>query len=389
MKNLCLSLLVGLGVLLLSLTPAQALYQTSSNILEIAEDEVIDDDVFLSSKTVYVRGTINGDLYVLGGEVEINGTVNGDVTIIGGTINLSGIVSEDVRLIGGDINVNNAEIGDDLNLVGGSLIVDNSSTVGGSLVSLGGSLTNKADVGNHFVAVGGSISLNNHVGGDVEIGSPAFTIGPEASISGSLKYPEEADAQIAESASVSGEIVKFPSTSKSRDFTRFGRNAAETGATLWGMNLAFKSWSYLAALLVGWLLLYLFPKASLGIATTLKTKAGTSILVGFLMLILAGPIFVTLLLTIIGIPLALIFLAQFLLFTYLAKLAVGMAIGLGLKNQFSWDKLSNATTLAVGLLAFYLLTLVPVLSFFINMLAFLAGIGAFYIWGWRKVRPAA
>lgn len=386
MKNFCLSLLVGMGALLLSFTPVQALYQTSSEILEIGEDEVIDDDVFLSSKTIYIRGTINGDVYVLGGEVEINGTINGDVTVIGGNINLSGMVSEDVRLIGGDITVNDAEIGDDLNLIGGSLTVDNSSTVGGSLVSIGGSLTNRADVGNHFVAVGGSISLNNHVGGDVEIGSPALIIGPEASISGSLKYPEEADSQIAESASVSGEVVRFPATAKSRELTRVKESAPEAGAALWSLNLTFKTWSYFAALLVGLLLLYFFPQAGLEIAENLRTKALPSLLVGFLVFVLVGPVFLMLLLTVIGIPLALLLLAKFLILLYLTKLVVGMAIGITLKEQFNWDKLGNTLTLITGLAVYYLITLIPVVSFFISMLAIFAGLGAIYIWGWRHFR---
>src|SRR3989338_6223614 len=71
----------------------------------VAQDEVIDDDLFIGWETVLIEGTINGDLYVAGGSVIVKGTVNGDILAAGGTIDISGIVMDDIRTAGENINI--------------------------------------------------------------------------------------------------------------------------------------------------------------------------------------------------------------------------------------------------------------------------------------------
>ena len=76
-------------------------------------------------------------------------------------------------------------------------------------------------------------------------------------------------------------------------------------------------------------------------------------------------------------------LAKYLIDLYLAKLVVGLAIGLALRDQFEWRKITPYMALALGLIVYYLLGLVPVLNFFTGLLTLFAGLGALYVWKWN------
>lgn len=379
MKKILLGLLLALPAFFVSTTASQALYMTSEQVVEIAADETIDDDVFLAGGTVFVRGTINGDLYAAGGTIEIDGTVTGDIIAAGGTILISGTVGQDIRAAGGTITISNTEIADGVSLAGGSLTIDGNSSVGGSFLAAGGTVNNRADVGRHFIVGAGTVSLNGNVGGDAEIGSGSLSIGPGVSIGGNLRYPETSESQIAETASISGTVEQFAT-----DYDRPGfAGEADAAKAIWAANYAFQVWSFFAALLVGLLTLYLLPKTSLGMAETLRNAAPKSLLIGFITFMLAGPVLLMLFISMIGIPLALILTALYLVSMYMAKLVVGLSVGLALRDQFDLKNVGPYLALVIGLALYYLLGMIPVLGFFVSLLTIFAGLGAMYLWTWN------
>lgn len=67
--------------------PAQA--AEIDNDGELAVDEVVNDDVFLTGEKVTMDGTVNGILFASGETVTINGTVNGDALLFGSTVILA------------------------------------------------------------------------------------------------------------------------------------------------------------------------------------------------------------------------------------------------------------------------------------------------------------
>jgi hypothetical protein len=59
----------------------------------LANGEVIDNDVFATGENVVIDGTIQGDAIILGNQVEINGTVNGSLFVIGQQVMIQGEVA--------------------------------------------------------------------------------------------------------------------------------------------------------------------------------------------------------------------------------------------------------------------------------------------------------
>jgi cytoskeletal protein CcmA (bactofilin family) len=355
--------------------PAEARVITGKTTAVVNEDEVIGEDLFIAAESVTINGTVEGDVYAAGGSVEINGTVTGDVLAAGGNLILSGSVGQDVRAAGGSILVNNAEIAKGATLAGGSITIDSESSIGGSLLTAGGNITNRAPIGRDLLIGAGSAVINAPVQGEVLAGVESLQIGPNASIAGDLSYPTSADTNISPAASISGTIKEV----LSKGTEDLSKPARDLGAAWSGAHTGLKIWSYLSAMVVGALLLYFLPKVSTGVADTLSERPLASVLWGFVAFLLVGPLFFMLLFTILGIPLAFLLLLFFFIDLYLTKLVVGLALGQWLTGRFGWG-LSLFLTLALGLGVYYLLQLVPILSFFVSFLGTLAGLGAIVVY---------
>ena len=97
--------------------------------------------------------------------------------------------------------------------------------------------------------------------------------------------------------------------------------------------------------------------------------------------ILAGPALLLALMTVVGIPLALIFGALYLIDLYVAKLFVGMALGRWLKKVLN-QKWSKYLSFILGLAAFYVLSALPVVGFIVGVVGLLTGLGALF--GYKK-----
>ena len=348
----------------------------------VAKDEVIDDDLFISGDEVIFEGTVNGDLYAVGGVVTIRGTVNGDVLAAGGNIEISGEIADDVRVAGGNIRIDEATIGDSVSVVGGNISIDDETTIGGGLVFAGGSIVSRADVGRGIVGGGGSVTLEGVVVKDAHVGGEMLTLGSGAQVGGDLIYTSEREPRLVGEATVSGQIREFKPEGlriaqgiDREEVERFGRGIFR------GMQAGFRVWSYVAALLVGVVMLATIPKHSRGVVETLEKRFLGSLGWGFVVFILAGPALLLALMTVVGIPLALIFGALYLIDLYVAKLFVGMALGRWLKKVLN-QKWSKYLSFILGLAAFYVLSALPVVGFIVGVVGRLTGLGALF--GYKK-----
>ncbi|MCH7541465.1 hypothetical protein IH981_01650, partial [Patescibacteria group bacterium] len=132
---------------------------------------------------------------------------------------------------------------------------------------------------------------------------------------------------------------------------------------------------WISTFIIGLLLIKLFPRFSRETVSTLRKRPWSSLGIGFLTLILTPIVFVILLITVIGIPLALILLALYLISLYLARIFVIYWIGLTLFER-TGRKIHEVWALIVGLVVYYIITLVPIAGGLATLLVVLFGLGA-------------
>jgi hypothetical protein len=344
----------------------------SGDTVIIEKDEVIDRDFFAGGEILKVFGTINGDLYAAGGTVVIDGVINGDLLVAGGTVTISGHVTDDVRAAGGQININ-GEVGRNLTVAGGNIDIGSNAKLVGSVVIAGGNVNIDAPIVGNLNAGVGNLILSSTVGGDIEAGLGTATLTKNAQVGGDFIYWSEEDASIAEGASISGIVTRNdPSSWSEKDIEVTKQQVGQFRKFFGGTAVVY---SIITTLITGLLLLRFFPKFSLKVTETLSQRTWASLGWGFLTLVGFPVLFVVGLLTIVGIPTALILLAFYMIYIYISKMFVLLWAGNYLSSKID-RKMSSYGLFILGLVAYTVIGLIPYVGRFVGPFTLLFGLGA-------------
>ena len=171
--------------------------------------------------------------------------------------------------------------------VGGDIVIEEDENVKGSVVCIGGDITVLGIVEGDVFALGGDITLRDGsvVEGDVN------------SIGGTVRTSRYAD--------LGGDNNQFSVSLFEGDWTESGW----VSATIW-------VFVFLAVFICGWLLLYLAPHRSAVVGEFIRARIWSSFFVGLALCAAFLPAFAILMITVIGIPLALLlpFIYGFVMF---------------------------------------------------------------------------
>lgn len=358
--------------LLLLLYPVSFVFAQEQSIV-VTPDEVIEQNpYFAAGDNVTISGTIVGDAYVAGGAVTIDGTIEGDLIVAGGTVRITGEVTNDIRGASGQLTINGV-VGGNITYGTGTLDISEDSSIGGYILAAGGNTYIAGPVTGDAWLAGGNINLRSEVGGNLMATTENLELSPGASVAGNLTYWSENDANIHEGATVSGEITMNELESKDIQLPSDMRHQARQGFA--GMRYAGAIFGALSAFIIGLILLKIYPNYSKEVADTISESPWKSLGIGFAGVFLLPIAFIILLATVVGIPLALILLAGYGIYIYLAKIFVMYWAGLKIS-----PKSKGIVQLLIGVAVFYLIRLLlPIGGGFVSLFATLFGFGALLI----------
>lgn len=305
--------------------------------------------------TVGAYETVDGDLEAFAGSVVVRGTVTGDLTAVSGDVLITGTVEGDVQAAAGSVEIRGT-VGGDVEVAAGTVSVGPNATIDGSL-----------QAGAERVTIDGTIAE------DAEIGAQRTILGPSASIGGDLTYGGRL-AQ-ADGATVDGEIERAP-----------GQVTVSVGPDL--PSPLVSVYGLLVTALAASILLVVFPRFSDDVALRGREHPLRSAAIGLAAAVAAIAAFVVLLITIIGIPLALVLAVLAAIVVWIGAIYARYVIGAWLVGLTG---VSNRwVALLVGLLVVAALGLVPIVGGLIRAVIVLLGFGALAsaLWG-RYERPSA
>jgi carbonic anhydrase/acetyltransferase-like protein (isoleucine patch superfamily) len=359
---------------------AKVVYQEKGEVV-IAKGETLDDDLFVGSESLLMDGSILGSVFVGTGRYTQTGSIKGDLVL--GTENalISGTIGGDIYVGAGDVVLSKAVVGGNVIAGAGSVTIDNASQIGGSLIAGSGNLKNAAPVGRNVVVGAGTIYLDSKVGKEARLGGGEIALGPSTNIAGNVTYSfdEESDNLTQDQkAVIGGTISRYTPPVSEHDMAKSKEDMRKFGM------VAGRGWliiSFIGSLLVGFLLLKLFPKTSLGLSTQVKSDLLRSLGIGFLIIVFAAPVLLVLSLTVIGLPLAGLLFLLLLVAVFIAKLVASYALGRFVATQFNWNKMGVYATAFVGLAIFYLLRAVPPIGWITSFLFTWTGLGAIWLAG--------
>lgn len=324
-----LALVVLLSPLATGLATAQSVQGASGSIV-VDEGETV-DSVEGAAGTIVVRGTVEGDLSGAAGSIRIaeTGRVDGNVRAGAGTVVVAGTV-------GGD-----AEVG------AGAFELTETGRVDGSI-----------DVG------AASVDVDGAVGGDVRAAADSVVIGPNADVTGEFRY-DAAEFTRSPDATVAGGVVEDASLRGDAGVGFGGDFVPSWFGAAYGLavNLA-----------LGAVLLLAFPRFSRDVADRVGEGPLASGGVGILALIVTPILLALVAITLIGIPLALVGVAA-----YVVALWVGSVYGRYALGSWVLDRLGRPNrwvALLLGVVVVALIGLIPWVGGLVDLLVLLLGLGA-------------
>ncbi|MEA4924465.1 MAG: polymer-forming cytoskeletal protein [Syntrophomonadaceae bacterium] len=317
----------------------------SGNNVTVKAD--VDGDIFAAGQSIIIDGNINGDIIAGANTIRINGNIKGDVRAAANSIDIYGQIEGSVTGAGNNINLREASI------------IKRDALLFGNAVDASGSISGQA--------MGGAkqINLNGPIGNDVRIWDvDKLTLGPAAAVNGMVTYNSANEAQIDARAKVGSMARLNPPVKPAPNHPRQGIPwlgvlwSLAAGTIIWGVFRLF------------------FPRLFPRLAQNTIDRPWPTLGWGFLAVLLLPLAALVLMLTVIGIPLALILIAAFIIILGLSKILTADAISRYLAAHYNWEK--GGPFLAVFLVTFLvliLITKIPILSFFLNVIIISTAMG--------------
>lgn len=337
-------------------------------------DEVFDNVYFAAGENVNINAQFNDDVYVAGSNVVISGVIEGDLLVAGANLVINAEIKGDLRALGATVRLNN-KISKNATIGAADLTLTEEAEIGKNLIFGAGNVNLESKINKNLYGGGGNILLNNQVGGNVYLGvdpEGSLVLYPQTDIAGNLEYTATNKADLKPGAQIGQE----------ERFSQMDRKTAQDfkAMSFKGFGVAFWLISLLGALLVGFVLVYIFKDFINQTQKIFTEKIAWSMLIGFIYLIVTPIALIIIAVTMIGLPLALIAGALYVISLYLSKIFVGIYIGDKLiRSLFKKEKFNLVWAMVLGVIVVYLLLAIPILGLLIRLLVCVWGLGVLLI----------
>lgn len=330
---------------------------------EIPEELGVKKETFFAfNEYVKIDDSINDDVIAIAKKIEINGSVKGDVLAIAEEIKINGDVMGDVRIISRNVHIN-SKIKKNVNILGMDAQISGTAEIGGNILFSINKFSSNGIIKGSLKGFARNFEIGNLVEGDIDVTiakNGSVSLLPGTTIRGNLFYSSPREAIVGENATVLGQI-------------NHSRSSEKAGSKK--INLFNKIISLFSLLAVGLVLLSLFKQSVRMMNEKLLNESAKCFLWGALFIIFIPIISILLMLTIIGLPLALILLALYAVILYVSQVLTGIALGRILFVKLK-RPLSDLGEMILGMLLFTILVSLPIIGAPLRILGILWGTGA-------------
>jgi hypothetical protein len=317
---------------------------------ELRLEEEVPGDAVLIGSSIDVAAPVNGDGVIAGRELELRGPFRNDLYAAGARVRLDGSVAGNARIIGAEVSL------------GPDSTIDGGVSIGAARADIAGS------VDGYLQVAAGNTTISGRVAGDLEVSGEQLQLAPSAQIDGSLVFTGPQPASVAPGARVNGEIRHVPSS----DASDSGSWSAAGGV--------FAVISVLGLATVGVLLWTLWPRFTRSAIDAATKRSGRAFLTGLALAAGVPLIVVLLLVSIVGIPLAVFAGSAYLMLFPLGYLLAGATIAEQLVERFRSRRIGRTPrrllALSLALLLLAMLAFVPMVGAFSIVALTLLGMGA-------------
>jgi cytoskeletal protein CcmA (bactofilin family) len=381
------------GVVLFSCSISFASIFIGAQSRSFLQDTLFDDDLYFAGNNIRFESQVSGDLVGACQEFVYAGHTRGNINWAARKITIAGPVDGSVRVFAQNIDINSplgrnliafaqainigpaAEIAKDANLYAAQVIFEGKAA---------GRLTIDADL----------VSISGSIGGDLRIRANDLEIKPNTVIEGNLVYKSPIEAKIPAGAVVKGE-VKWTQIEKGAQTQKYHAFRPITFmifsfsilnflfsliifllALILG-NTALIPLMYLALIASGVVILSLTKNKAIKAVAIMRARPWVSLALGLVILLLFPLATGLAILTLVGIPLAVIILFGCAILLLVGAVYVAVYVGSFICRIFNIKKKEpSLVCLVTGMVTLATLCLIPVIGWFVVIAVMMFGLGA-------------
>ena len=366
---------LGLVIMLLAFSLSGfSLERRHTDIVTVRSGDTVEDTLLATGNIVRIEGVVNGDLLAFGGTVEIRGTVKGDLVTFAKRIVISGTVEGNIFTFSNSLDLD-GQLNHSLYGLMQSLRVNDRGRVGEGILVGAADVTLEGDVHRSVNIYAGTANVSGSVGRELAMAGDNLTLTNTARVGGNLtaRVRHLANVHIADGATITG-TREIHVRARENRFTR--------------PSFYFFSAIWLAAsMLVGWLILALFPGFFQASAHAVG-EGWRSLVLGIAVLAGVPVAMILLAVTLVGLPASLILLMAYLVAIYMSKIWVGAFLGRMLLKPVGTARSDWMLRLLMGLLILTVVRFIPYLGTLVHFGVICLGLGAFAWQLHRVLRPA-
>jgi hypothetical protein len=326
----------------------------------IIPPDKIDQDFFAAGNIISIHQNIAGDSYLAAENITVAGDIAQDVFAAGNTIVISGRVGDDIMAVGNTVSIESLKV-DDLFAAGNNITISDKTIISGDA----------------YVA-GNQVTVNGVIDGTLRSAAEHLILGPNSHLTGDLIIYGDRDPTLAAGSLIDGQIIHRLDVRAT--------NSRSFQLTLLNWVRGVVTW-----FIVALVLMYLAPRHIQNIQSQVRKSPGRSFAIGIIGFILAIPVSIFLLITVVGVPLALVTIFFSLLTFSLALIHAPILIG-----SWSMQRLSKQSAgplswqhILLGAVLFKTIPIIPIVGSLLLILIVVLVFGALLIHMWELLRGAA
>ena len=369
MKKLVLKISLFLAILFLPYLAAQAADLKTGNAVYVAKDQIVSGNLYAVGQTVTIDGTISGDLITAAQTINVNGRIDGDIIAAGQNITVNGEVGGNIRVAGSAINLNGS-VSRNVNAFGANVILGSNTKIGWDALIMSATAEIRGEITGGLSGAVSQMLIAGKIGKDVNLkldgknSAQKLVLASSAVIGGDLNYTAKNAAQIDPQAKISGQAHQTPPAAEKN----------QAAGWLWRKLI-----SIFSAIVVGLFLVFVLAKITPKILKKIEENPSKTMLHGLIIMLILPPIALLLVFTVIGLPLAIIIGAWWLVATYVARIFTAILIGqLIFRYLFKHRRIALIWSLVLGITVLWLLFAIPYVGWIFVLVAIWLGIGGVY-----------
>lgn len=371
MKRIILLVTIFLAVpLIFFATSTKAQTFRSGENIQISGDENIDSTLWISGSNVDVAGSVNGDVFCAGRNVTISGSIDGDIICAAQNVRIYGTVTGDIR-IAAQTAIINGIVEQNLSGAVETLELEEDSEILGDVVIAGESVRVNGTAGRDAAFMANVVTISGDIGRTISGRITELSLTENANVDGDITYTSANETSIADGAEITGSVSRLTPDST-------------TGIDMGRLKLFVFFYGAVSFLFFALILVLLFPSALRRLTDSDIAQPLKATLIGLAANILIPALFVTLLMSAVGMPLAFALITAWVLVLILSAPVVAYLLG-----RLIVGKGGNAIgAMALGALILLVGYFIPILNILVFLVVMWLGSGMIVLYIYKRTpRP--